>query len=282
MSPQCTKFSNEEINAIQQVNLNILLICNVCVSQNKHNVVIDRLKYKPEKIEETKETFKAVIEETMQKKIKQIELTKTSYKKALENQSNENFKQVRDPKIELNVLIRGIDELNDKDLRIEHDGAEINNVFHFLEINTEFTDCKRVSKTSYKGELENQSNENFKQVRDLKIELNVLIRGIDELNDKDLVIEHDGAEINNLFNFLEINTEFTDCKRVSKNKPERHRPFFVSMPSVFDKKLSLSSLARLKNFYEQIYINRELRGSEARKSSSGCTVEPKSTMCLVS
>ena len=146
-------------------------------------------------------------------------VSKTSYKEALENQSNENFKQVRDPKIELNVLIRGIDELNDKDLRIEHDGAKINNVFSFLEIKTEFTGCKRVRKTSYKEALENQSNENFKQVRDPKIELNVLIRGIDELNDKDLRIEHDGAEINNVFSFLETNTEFTDCKRAMKYKP---------------------------------------------------------------
>ena len=273
MSLQCTKFSNEAIKAIQQVNLNILLICNVCVSQNKHNVVIDRLKDKPEKVEETKETFKAVIEETMQKKIKQIELTKTSNKEASEIQSIENFKQVSDPKTELNVLIRGIDELNDKDLRNEHDGAEINNVFHFLEINTEFRDCKRVSKTSYKEDLENQSNENFKQVRDPKIELNILIRGFDKLNDQDLRIEHDGAEINNVSNFLEINAEFTDCKRVSKYKPERHRCLLVTMPSVFDKKLLHSSLARLKNFYKRIYINRELRRSEARKTNSGCTVE---------
>ena len=74
----------------------------------------------------------------MQKKIKQIELTKTSNKEASEIQSIGNFKQVSDPKTELNVLIRGSDELNDKDLRNEHDGAEINKVFHFLEINTEF------------------------------------------------------------------------------------------------------------------------------------------------
>ena len=114
--------------------------------------------------------------------------------------------------------------MHDKDLRIEHDGAEIKNVFSFLEIKTDFTGCKRVSKTSYKEALENQSNENFKQLRDPKIELNVLIRGIDDLNDKDLRIEHDGGEINNVFSFLEINTEFTDCKRLSKYKPERHCP----------------------------------------------------------
>ena len=82
MSPQCTKFSNEAINAIQQVNLNILLICNVCVSQNKLNVLIDRLKDKPENVQETKEYFKLVIKETMQNKIKETELTKTSNKEA--------------------------------------------------------------------------------------------------------------------------------------------------------------------------------------------------------
>ena len=153
-------------------------MCSVCVSQNKRNVVIDRLKDESEKVEETKESFKIIIEETMQNKIKEIELTQTSYKKELVNQSDENVKQVSDPEIELNVLIQGIDELNDKDLRIEHDGAEINN----------------------------------------------------------------------LVNFLEINTEFTDSKRVSKYKTERHRILLVTMPSVSDKELLLSSLERMKNF----------------------------------
>ena len=113
MSLQCKKFRNEAINAIQKVNLNILLICNVCVSQNKHTVVIDRLKDKPEKVEETKESFKFVIKETMQNKIKETKLTKTSNKEASEIQSIEKFKQLSDPKIELNFLIRGIDELHD-------------------------------------------------------------------------------------------------------------------------------------------------------------------------
>ena len=203
MSHQCKKFSNEAINAIQQVNLNILLICNVCVSQNKRDVVNDRLKDKQEKLADTKESLKTVIEETMQNKIKETKLTKTSYKEALENQSNESFKQVSNPKIELNVLLRGIDELNDEGLRVEHDGAETNNVF----------------------------------------------------------------------SFLDINTKFTDLKRVSKYKPENHCPLLVTMPSVFDKKLLLSSPARLKNFYKQIYKNREHRRSEAQKTNSGGTVE---------
>ena len=180
MSPQCRKFSNEVINAIQQVNIRFLLICNICVNQNKCNVVTDRLKNKPEKAEERKESIKTVIEETMQNNINERELTKMSYKEALEKQPNEHVKQVRDPKNELNVLIRGLDELNDKDLRVR--------------------------------------------------------------------IEHDRAEINHVFNFLNINTKFTDCKRVSKYKPERHRPFLVTMPSVLDKKLLHSGLARLKNF----------------------------------
>ena len=178
MPPQCTKFSNEAMNAIQQRNLNILFVCTVCVSQNKRNVVIDRLKDKPEKVQETKEYSKFVIKETMQNKIKETELTKTSNKEASENQSNENFKQVSDPKIELNFLIRGIDELHDNDLRIEHVGAETNNVF----------------------------------------------------------------------NVLDINTKFTDLKRVSKYKPENHCPLLLTMPSVFNKKLLLSSPARLKSF----------------------------------
>ena len=123
MSTQCTKFSYKAINVIQQVNVNILLICNVCVSQNKLNVLTDRLKEKREKVEETKESFKFLIKETMQNKIKETELTKTSNKEASEIQSIENFKQVSDPKIELNFLIRGIDEWHDKYLCIKHVGA---------------------------------------------------------------------------------------------------------------------------------------------------------------
>ena len=81
MSSQCTKFSNEGINANQQVNLNFLVICRVCVSQNRSvlaDVVIDRLKDKPEIVEETKESIKTVIEETMESNINEIELTRTS------------------------------------------------------------------------------------------------------------------------------------------------------------------------------------------------------------
>ena len=180
MSPQCTKFSNELISAIQQVNLKFLLICNICVNQNKCNVLIDRLKNKPEKAEETKESTKTVIEETLQNNINEIELTKLSYKEALEKQANEHVKQVSDPKNELNDLIRGLDELNDKDLRVR--------------------------------------------------------------------IEHDRAKINHVVSFLNINTKFTDCKRVGKYKPKRHRPLLVTMPSVLDKKLLHSALARLKSF----------------------------------
>ena len=82
MSLQCTKFSNEVTNAIQQVNLNNRLVCNVCVSQNKRKVVVDRLKHKPEKVEETKDSIKTLNEDTMQNKINEIELTKTSNKEA--------------------------------------------------------------------------------------------------------------------------------------------------------------------------------------------------------
>ena len=46
----------------------------------------------------------------MQNKINEIKLSKTRYKKALEKQPKENVKQVSDPKIELNVLIQGIEK----------------------------------------------------------------------------------------------------------------------------------------------------------------------------
>ena len=77
------------------------MICNVCASQNKRDVEIDRLKDKPEKIEETKESVKTVIEETMQNRMNEIELLKISYKEALEKQHYEYVRKVSDTRIEI-------------------------------------------------------------------------------------------------------------------------------------------------------------------------------------
>ena len=46
------------------------------LAKNKQNVVIDRLKDKSEKVQETKESIKTVIKETMQNKINEIEFKK--------------------------------------------------------------------------------------------------------------------------------------------------------------------------------------------------------------
>ena len=48
MSPSCTKFSNEKINALQQVNQNVLLLCNACVQQNKLDVILEIIKSPPQ------------------------------------------------------------------------------------------------------------------------------------------------------------------------------------------------------------------------------------------
>ena len=49
MSPSCTKYSNKIINALQQVNQNVLLLCNACVQQNKRDMVLDIIKSPPRK-----------------------------------------------------------------------------------------------------------------------------------------------------------------------------------------------------------------------------------------
>ena len=46
----------------------------------------------------------------MQNKLNEIKLSKTRYKEALEKQPKENVKQVSDHKIELIVLIHGIEK----------------------------------------------------------------------------------------------------------------------------------------------------------------------------
>ena len=50
------------------------------VQVKKRNIAFDRLKDKPEKVEETKESIKTVIEEAMQN---EIELTKNELQKSI-------------------------------------------------------------------------------------------------------------------------------------------------------------------------------------------------------
>ena len=195
MTPQCTKFSNEVINAIQQVNLNVLLICNLCVSQNKRDVVIDLLKEKPEKVVQIQDTLKTVIKDTMDTKLNEIEKTNEQHKREIVKAKVENKpEKVNSSNTDLNVLVRGIDESKDKDLRIR--------------------------------------------------------------------IEKDRQEVKTVLQFLALNDTINDCKRVGKYTPDKHRPLLVTMPSAFDKRLLLSSLARLKNYDKKVYISRELSPEE--------------------
>ena len=63
MSPSC----NEIINALQQVNQNVLLLCNACVQQNKRVVILDTIKRPPRKqnnleiIDDIQTTIKEII-----------------------------------------------------------------------------------------------------------------------------------------------------------------------------------------------------------------------------
>ena len=44
MTSKCTKMSDQVIAALQEVNINIFLLCNQCVSLNKRDIVIEAVK----------------------------------------------------------------------------------------------------------------------------------------------------------------------------------------------------------------------------------------------
>ena len=63
------------MNALQQVNQNVLLLCNACVQQNKRDVILDIIKSPPQKQNnlEIKEDIQTTIKETISSKINKIE-----------------------------------------------------------------------------------------------------------------------------------------------------------------------------------------------------------------
>ena len=65
MSPNCTKFSNEIINALQQVNQNVLLLCNACVQQNKRDAILDIIKSQKKNNLEIKDNTQTTIKKTI-------------------------------------------------------------------------------------------------------------------------------------------------------------------------------------------------------------------------
>ena len=112
MSPSCRKFSNEIINALQQVKQNVLLLCNACVQQNKRDVILDIIKSPPQK------QYNLKIKDDIQTTIKEFISSKMNARTAND----------------LAIRIRGIDESKKETARerAEEDIQEIQSILKFL------------------------------------------------------------------------------------------------------------------------------------------------------
>ena len=167
MSPSCTKFSNEILNALQQVNQNVLLLCNACVHQNKRDVILDIIKIPPQKQNnlEIKDDIQTTIKETISSKI--------------------NARTANDPAIRT----RGIDESKKETARER--------------------------------------------------------------------TEEDVQELQSILKFLKLDCQITDCRRMGIFKDGRHRTFLATMPCMYDKRILLLSLSRLKRYNKTVYISKD-------------------------
>ena len=86
MTTQCTQLSGNVINALQEINLNVLLLCNNCGKTNKRDVVLDAIssQNKIDKSNENQEEMKTFVKETVGNQLKN-EIT--SFKSAVESNS---------------------------------------------------------------------------------------------------------------------------------------------------------------------------------------------------
>ena len=155
MTTQCTQLSGTVINALQEINLNVLLLCNNSVKTNKRDVVLDAIssQNKIDKSNENQEEKKIFVKKTVGNQLKN-EIT--SFQSSVES----NLYVLGDilttnvkPKTELptnyhpsGVRVRGIPELKDTNARkrAEHDKTEIENILKFLNIDSNIEDCRRI------------------------------------------------------------------------------------------------------------------------------------------
>ena len=155
MTTQCTQLSGTVINAPQEINLNVLLLCNNCVKTIKQDVVLDAISSQNKIVQsnENQEEMKIFVKETIGNQLKN-EIT--SFKSAVEGNLNDlgdiATKKVK-PKTEpptndhpSGVRVRGIPELKDTNARkrAQHDKAEIENILKFLNVDSNIEDCRRI------------------------------------------------------------------------------------------------------------------------------------------
>ena len=144
MSPSCTILSIKILNALQQVNQNVLLLCNACVQQNKRDLILDIIKSPPQKQNnlEIKEDIQTTIKETISSKINEIENKLPTANNNIEKNPTVKARTAND----LAIRIRGIDESKKETARerAEEDIQEIQSILKFLKLDCQITDCRRM------------------------------------------------------------------------------------------------------------------------------------------
>ena len=153
MTTQCTQLSGIVINALEEIKLNALLLCNNCVKTNKEDVVLDaiRSQNKIDKSNENQEELKTFVKESFGNQLKTDII---SFKSAVESNLNDlgDIEKVK-PKTEAPkndhpscVRVRGISELKNTNARkrAEHDNADIENILKFLNADSNIEDFRRI------------------------------------------------------------------------------------------------------------------------------------------
>ena len=97
----------------------------------------------------------------------------------------------------------------------------------------------------------------------------IRLQGIPESEDKTprQRYEHDKRAVNLMLQHLNINTEITDIRRMGVFQAGRARTIVFKVATKWDKRLILSSVAKLKMYEEKVFLSRELPPNEAKLES---------------
>ena len=93
----------------------------------------------------------------------------------------------------------------------------------------------------------------------------IRIRGLLELDPKNSRDrhEHDLKEVNKMFAFLTVEAKITDLNRLGKyEEGKKPRTVVVSVSYEWQKRLTLMSMAKLKNYDKTLFVSKELSPSE--------------------
>ena len=151
LTAKCTKLSNNALSGIKELDMNILLLCNTCVSANQQEKMKSLLakpgpvkEEKLEKMENEMKKLKETVSEMkniLSKLATQPEITPIQKESSLStSDKNNNNNQT------LGIRIRGVKESDDKDprKRQEHDFCEVQKIPTHMEVECKFSDLIRL------------------------------------------------------------------------------------------------------------------------------------------